>query len=479
MSGETLRGLAAAVSGRLVGDPDVAVRDVTHDSRQAGPGVLFVALRGATADGHDYLEDVVASGTPAVVVESEHDVGVPQLVVDSTRARLGRLSARVHGLPSRLLSVVGITGTNGKTTVVHMLESVFQSAGLTPGRIGTTGARSGARTLPTGHTTPEASEVQRLLATMVADGVEAVAMEVSSHALSYGRVEEVEFDVAAFTNLSQDHLDFHRSMEAYFAAKRELFFRAPRAVVPARDPWGERLVGELPPGVDVIRVGSGAAISAAEVDSSMAGSTFTLAVGSDETAVRLPLVGAFNVANALVAAGVATALGVSPDAVRVGLEQCPQVPGRFEVVRSPRGTVVVDYAHTPEAIEAAIEAARKVGTGRVLAVFGAGGDRDRDKRPLMGAAGCLADLAIVTNDNPRSEDPDDIAAQIVAGMPEGCEAIVELDRRRALELAVARAGPGDTVLLLGKGHEPGQVFADHVEPFDDRSEAVRVLEASA
>jgi len=476
---ETLRSLAAAVAGTVTGDASVAIADVTHDSRQARPGSLFVAIPGGHVDGHNFVQSAIDLGASAVAVERPVAVDVPVLALDSSRARLGRLAARVHGEPSKDLSVVGITGTNGKTTVAHLCESIFLAGGLRPGRMGTTGAVSGDQIIQTGHTTPEASEVHRLLATMRADGVDAVAMEVSSHALALGRVEEVEFEAAAFTNLSQDHLDFHTDMEDYFAAKRELFYRAPRAVVAVDGEWGRRLISEMPRGVEAISVGEGAAIQATGVAASLDGSEFQLHMGDEIRTVRLPLAGSFNVANALVAAGLATVLDLSVEAIVEGLSACPQVPGRFEVIRSSRGTIVVDYAHTPDAIEVAIADVRRLASGKVIAVFGAGGDRDPHKRPLMGAAGCRADLAIVTNDNPRSEDPQKIADEVLAGMPADCDVAVELDRRRALELALHRSTPSDTILLLGKGHEPDQAFADRIEPFDDRLEAARVLELPA
>ncbi len=479
MSGESLRSLAAAVAGRVIGNPDVVIDDVTHDSRQVREGSLFVAIPGDHVDGHDYIASAVERGAGAVVSQREIVTTVPVLLVDSSRARLARLAARVHGDPSRNMAIVGITGTNGKTTVAHLCETIFAAGGLHAGRIGTTGAGSGGRHIETGHTTPEASEIQRLLAMMRSDGVTAVAMEVSSHALAFGRVEEIEFRAAAFTNLSQDHLDFHADMEDYFAAKRELFHRAPQAVVSIEDPWGRRLLGEIPPRVETLTVGAGGDIQAADVDASLSGSRFNLRLRDDTMPVEVPLAGSFNIANSLVAAGVAHLLGCSLDSIAEGLAGCPPVPGRFEVVRGVKGTIVVDYAHTPDAIVAAIETVRRLTTGRVIAVFGAGGDRDRRKRPLMGSAACRADLAILTNDNPRSEDPEAIADEVMAGMSGPCEVLVELDRRRALEIAVERAGPVDTVLLLGKGHEPGQSFGDRVEPFDDRLEAARVLGVQA
>ncbi|MBM3694474.1 MAG: UDP-N-acetylmuramoyl-L-alanyl-D-glutamate--2,6-diaminopimelate ligase [Actinobacteria bacterium] len=468
--------LADLVGGGVVGDPNVLVSDVTHDSRAAGPGVLFVAVRGFSVDGHRFVAAARAAGSPAVCVEADPGDGGPALVVSDTRAALGPLASQVHGDPSHRMRLVGVTGTNGKTTVCHLVESIVAAAGLMPGRVGTVGARIGEAEVPVPRTTPEASDFQRLLARMVAAGVGVAAVEVSSHALTLGRVAASRFAVAAFTNLGRDHLDFHRDMEDYFRAKASLFVPelARRAVIWVDDPWGARLAREAR--LPVIRVGrqSPAEITAAEVDLRLSGSSFLLVGWGAPTPVRLRLAGEFNLANALVAAGIAAALGIGADSIAAGMGEVAGVSGRFELVETGRDcTVVVDYAHTPDGVEAVIAAARRLaGGGRIIAVVGAGGDRDRAKRPLMGAAAAAADLAFITSDNPRSEDPETIIAEVLAGTAgRGAEVRTEVDRRVAIRRALRVAGPGDVVLILGKGHETGQQFADRVLPFDDRQVA--------
>jgi len=469
----TLGELAALTRGRVLGDPGVTLRDVTHDSRLAGPGMLFVAVRGFTVDGHRFVSAARAAGSPAVCVEEDPGDGGPALVVPDTRAVMGVLAARVHGDPSHRLQLVGVTGTNGKTTVCHLVEAIAAAAGRVPALVGTVGARIAGVEAPVARTTPEAADFQRLLAGMVSAGVETAAVEVSSHALVLGRVAGSRFAVAAFTNLSQDHLDFHPDMEAYFQAKAALFVPelARRAVIWVDDPYGERLASEARLPVTRVGRGAGAEVTAAEVELCLGGSSFLLRGAGSEMPVRLRLPGAFNVANALVAAGIAAALGIGADSIAAGIGALARVPGRFEIVATERDcTVVVDYAHTPDGVAAVIGAARGlVGGGRVIAVVGAGGDRDRAKRPLMGAAAAAADLAFITSDNPRSEDPAAIIAEVLAGAAAGpAEVRVEADRREAIREALRAAGPGDVVLILGKGHETGQQFADRVVPFDDR-----------
>jgi len=468
----TLRHLASAVGGRIVGDPNTVVTDVTHDSREAAPGRLFVAVRGFTVDGHRFVPAALAAGA-AVCVEDEPAEG-PALVVADTRAAMGPLAARVHNLPSDQMAVVGVTGTNGKTTVTHMIEEIVAAAGLTPGLVGTVGARVALEPVPVERTTPEASDFQRLLARMVEAGVHIAAVEVSSHALALGRVGGTGFAVAAFTNLSQDHLDFHGTMEEYEATKHSLFVPgfAKRAVVWVEDPAGRRIAAmtELP----VTRVGLGptAEVFAADVDLSLSGSSFTIVGPSGSTGVRLLVPGDFNVANALIAAACARELGLPWDAIAAGLGRVSVVPGRFEIVDIGSDvTVVVDYAHTPEGVGAVVATTRALaGSGRVIVVVGAGGDRDRAKRPLMGAAAATADLAVLTSDNPRSEDPATILEEVAAGAAAGPARVVrELDRRRAIGRALDEAEAGDVVLVLGKGHEQGQQFAAKILPFDDRT----------
>ncbi len=468
----TLKDLAARVGGRIVGEPNTVVADVTHDSREAAPGRLFVAIRGFTVDGHQFTDAALEAGA-AICVEEEPEQG-PALVVDDTRAAMGPLAAEVHGRPSDQMAVVGVTGTNGKTTVTHMLEEIVAAAGLTPGLVGTVGARVARESVPVERTTPEASDFQRLLARMVEAGVHVAAVEVSSHALALGRVAGTGFAVAAFTNLSQDHLDFHGTMEEYEAAKHSLFVPgfAERAVVWVEDPAGRRIAAltDLP----VTRVGLGptAEVFGADLELSLAGSTFTVVAPSGSATVRLPLPGDFNVANALIAAACALELGLPWDTIAAGLERVSVVPGRFEIVDIGSDvTVVVDYAHTPEGVSAVVETTRRLaGSGRIIVVVGAGGDRDRAKRPLMGSAAAAADVAVLTTDNPRSEDPATILDEVVAGAAAGPARVIrELDRRAAIGRALETARPGDVILVLGKGHEHGQQFAHETIPFDDRS----------
>jgi UDP-N-acetylmuramoyl-L-alanyl-D-glutamate--2,6-diaminopimelate ligase len=473
--GSTLGEVSGRVEGRLVGDPDIWLDDVTHDSTLAGPAVLFVAVRGASHDGHDYVRTAVAAGSPAVAVESAQDIPVAQIVVGDTRAAMGPMAARVHGDPSTELAVVGVTGTNGKTTVTHYLESILASAGRVTGLIGTVETRVGSKAMPSTRTTPEATDFQRLLSEMRRLGAGVVATEVSSHALEMSRVAGTRFEVAAFTNLSQDHLDFHGTMESYRRSKERLFreYEVATAVLNVDDPVGADIAGwaEMP----VIRIGTRGEVRAENVETSFGGTSFDLVTGQGTVTVMSDLVGAFNVENALVAVGCCVALGLSVDEIAVGLRKLGGVPGRFEQVSGDRPVhVIVDYAHTADGIEEAISVARSVALGKVIAVVGAGGDRDREKRPLMGRAATRADLAILTSDNPRSEDPDQILREVAEGAS-GPWAILEVDRRRAIERAIAAAEDGDVVLILGKGHETGQEIGGEVLPFDDREVAREIL----
>lgn len=470
----SLSDLARLVDGRVVGDATVAVRDVTHDSRQAGPGTLFVAIPGAIHDGHDYVPAAVSAGSPAVMVEREVDVAAAQLVVERTREAMAPVAAEVYDHPSRRLSLVGVTGTNGKTTVTHMVEAIAAAAGRCAGLIGTVHTRVGQTNIPNTRTTPESSDFQRLLASMVDLGADIVAAEVSSHALDMHRVDATHFAVAAFTNLSQDHLDFHGDMERYFAAKARLFEpdRSEKAVVWVDDPAGRRLLEMLE--IPAITVGAGGDVFASGVTGDIAGSRFRLHAPGGQADVLLPLGGGFNVDNALIAAGCALAVGVPIDAVVAGLEGFSGVPGRFEVVSGDDPVrVVVDYAHTPAGIASAVATVRNlqerhVETGRVIVVFGAGGDRDRAKRGQMGAAAATADVVVVTSDNPRSEDPEAIIDEVLEGVDDPGRFIRESDRRRAIRSAIDLAEPGDVVLVLGRGHERGQEVGGRSFPFDDR-----------
>jgi UDP-N-acetylmuramoyl-L-alanyl-D-glutamate--2,6-diaminopimelate ligase len=459
-----LRHLAAAVEGvrvRTAGpDRDPELGAVVHDTRAVADGALFCCVRGARVDGHDLAPAAVEQGAVALVVDHELPLDVPQLVVDDVRASLGPVAAAFWEHPSRHLTVVGVTGTAGKTTMTHLLASVFAAAGRPCGVIGTlTGAR----------TTPEAPELQALLAEHRRRGDAAVAMEVSSHGLELGRVDATRFAVAVFTNLSQDHLDFHGTMDAYFAAKARLFTPAftDRAVICADDPWGRRLLAQVDAGGDVATTPY-RLDDAADLRLTPGGASFSWRGAP----VELQLAGRFNVRNAVGAATAAAALGVEPAAIAGGLSAAAPVPGRFEAVDAGQPfTVIVDYSHKPAALDQALQAARELvaGDGELTVVFGCGGDRDTAKRPLMGrVAARLADRVLLTSDNPRSEDPLAIIADIQGGIPAGAPVRTEPDRRRAIERAIASARPGGVVVVAGKGHETTQVIGDRTVPFDDR-----------
>ena len=439
----------------VTGPTDVAVGRAEHDSRRATTGSVFCCVPGATFDGHEHAPTAVAAGAAALLCERPLGLGVPELRVPSVRAAMGPLASVLAGRPSEHLAVVGVTGTNGKTTTVHLLASVLEAAGMSCGVIGTlTGAR----------TTPEAPELQAQLADLRTEGRVAVAMEVSSHALDLRRVDGTRFRVAVFTNLSRDHLDHHGDMAAYFAAKARLFEPdlADVAVVNLDDPHGRLLR-------DAARLRSvGFELADAEdLQLGPTGSTFTWR----GVRVQLGLAGRFNVANALAAATAAGELGVAPEQVAAGLAAAGPVPGRFERVDAGQPFLaVVDFAHTPDGLEQLLAAGRELAVGgRLLVVFGAGGDRDATKRPAMGeAAARLADVVVLTSDNPRHEDPAAIISEVHHGMEDTSHVHIEPDRRAAIAWAVGRARPGDVLLVAGKGHETTQTVGDVVTPFDDR-----------
>ncbi|MCU1373669.1 MAG: murE [Actinomycetia bacterium] len=457
---DVLEGLAI---DELRGDPSAEITGVTHDSRQVGPGSLFCCIRGRVTDGHDHAPAAVAAGAVALLCERPLDLAAAEVVVADARATMGPVAAAFHGHPSSALEVVGVTGTNGKTTTTFLLQAVLEGAGRSTGVIGTL---SGTRT------TPEAPELQARLAELRDEGRQAVAMEVSSHALALDRVAGTRFRVAVFTNLSRDHLDFHDTMEDYFAAKARLFDAryADAAVVNADDPRGQLLA-------DAASVPT-RTYSLRDVEDLVLGPASSTGTWRGHR-LHVPLGGSFNVANALAALTAAAELGVDEATAVAGLATAPQVPGRFESVgRGQPFQVIVDYAHTPDGIEQVLRAARAVTTGRVLVVVGAGGDRDWDKRPMMGeAAARHADVVVVTSDNPRSEDPQAIADAVVEGTAGHDDVRVELDRRAAIELALRAARPGDLVVVAGKGHESTQTIGDRVLPFDDREVVREVLDS--
>jgi UDP-N-acetylmuramoyl-L-alanyl-D-glutamate--2,6-diaminopimelate ligase len=463
--------LAGAGVVRVVGDPATEIAGLAYDSRKAGPGTLFFCVPGEKRDGHDFAPQVVAAGAAALVVERELELGVPQAVVADARAAMAPVAARFHGDPTAELRLAGVTGTNGKTTTAFLLREILEAARTQCGLLGTVKQVVGGVEEEVVRTTPEAIDLQATFRRMLATGDRACAMEVSSHALILHRADAIHFEVAIFTNLTQDHLDFHADMEDYFQAKRKLFAElGPRtSIVNVDDPYGRRLAGEFEC-VTFSAEGAAADYSARDVSFDAVGARFTVG----ETELRTGLPGHFNVANALGAFAAARAMGVGADDAAAGLARAARVPGRFEPIDEGQDfTVLVDYAHTPDSLENVLRAARRLTAGRVISVFGAGGDRDRDKRPKMGRAGAeLSDLVVVTSDNPRSEEPAAIVAEVAAGAEGAPELEVEVDRRAAIGLALARAEPGDTVVIAGKGHEHGQEFeGGRKVPFDDREVA--------
>jgi UDP-N-acetylmuramoyl-L-alanyl-D-glutamate--2,6-diaminopimelate ligase len=466
-----LAALAAEIGGaRVVGDPAVEVESLAYDSRKVGPGALFFCVAGGKVDGHEFAVGAVEVGAVALVVERELELDVAQLVVADARAAMAPLAARFWGDPTGELRVVGVTGTNGKTTTAFLLREILEAAGAQCGLLGTVRQVVGGVEEEVERTTPEAIDLQGTFRRMLEAGDKACVMEVSSHALALHRADAIRFELALFTNLTQDHLDFHADMEDYFQAKRLLFGMGPRvAVVNVDDEYGRRLATEFDC-VTFSTEGVNADFVATAVSFDPSGAEFSVA----GTAVHTRLPGHFNVANALGAFAAATELGVTADLAAEGLARAERVPGRFEPIDEGQGfAVLVDYAHTPDSLENVLRAARRLSEGRVLAVFGAGGDRDRDKRPKMGRAGAaLSDLAIVTSDNPRSEDPRAIIDEVLGGVENGANVEVEPDRRAAIALALGQARPGDTVVIAGKGHEQGQEFEDGRKlPFDDREVA--------
>ena len=431
----------------VVNAASLEIDDLAYDSRAVTPGALFFCVPGTRVDGHELAAAAVAGGAAALVVERPVPASVPQLVVPSVRRAMPLAANAFFGSPSTELEIAGVTGTNGKTTTAFLLHAILDAAGRRPGLLTNIERRVGGERVPLGLNTPEAIDLQRLLRAMLDAGDRSCAMEATSIAASQERLRWTRFAVLIFTNLTQDHLDFHGTMEDYFAAKRELFDQAEAAVVNVGDEWGRRLAAELP-----------------------AARTFS---PDDELPdVGLRLAGGFNRTNALGAVLAARELGIDEESIRAGIAELASVPGRFEVVDEGQPfTVIVDYAHTPDSLASILEAARPLGDGRLVVVFGAGGDRDREKRPQMGRiAESLGDRAIVTTDNPRTEDPLEIAEQVAGGALE-----IILDRRDAIETAIAAAGPGDVVVIAGKGADREMELADGNVPFDDRDVARAAL----
>ena len=480
-----LQTLVDRVDGaRLHGSGHVQIDDVAYDSRAVTPGALFFCVPGVHVDGHDFAARAIDAGAVAVVVERLLDVDVPQVLVSSVRSVMGPLASAFFGDPSRAFTLIGVTGTNGKTTTTFLLESVFRALGTTPGVIGTVETHIGDTVLPVTRTTPEAIDLQRLLASMRDAHVGAAAMEASSEGLAFERVEGTHFACAIFTNLSQDHLNTHGTMDAYFEAKALLFREemSERAVVNVDDAYGRELVARTDLPLVTFAIDHEADVRGHSLDLARTGSSFVADIAGRSLPVRVNLPARHNVENALGVLAAARALGLPIGPVAEGIASLRGVPGRMEPIDEGQDfTVLVDYAHTPDSLEGVLRAAREITqpSARLVAVFGCGGDRDKGKRPLMGKVGAaLADRAIITSDNPRSEDPIAIIEMIEAGARETGRPFERIpDRREAIGAAVDGAGSGDVIVIAGKGHETGQQFADRTIPFDDRVVAREALRA--
>ncbi len=464
--------LAAAAD---TGGADVDITALAYDDREVAPGTLFFCVPGFTRDGHDFAPRAVERGAAALVVDRPLGLGVPEVVVDDVRRAMAPAAAALQGDPTAAMDVVGITGTNGKTTTAYLVRTLLEAAGRHTGLLGTVQAIVGGQATDAVRTTPEAIDLQATFTAMREAGDTACVMEVSSHALALGRADAIHWAVAVFTNLTQDHLDFHPTMEDYYAAKRRLFLADPRAtVINIDDQYGRRLAADLPGAITYGIDAADAVLRAEDVTFDLRGSSFRVG----ELACSLPLPGRFNVLNALAAIGTARALGIDDETIAQALPGAAKAPGRFEPVDEGQDfAVLVDYAHTPDSLENVLTAARPLTEGRVISVFGCGGDRDRGKRPQMGEISArLADLTFVTSDNPRSEDPRAIIEEILGGVTDRDGVVAIEDRRAAIEAAIHAAEAGDVVVIAGKGHEQGQEFAGgHKVPFDDATVAREAL----
>jgi UDP-N-acetylmuramoyl-L-alanyl-D-glutamate--2,6-diaminopimelate ligase len=484
-----LKILASSIPVRqIIGTLDRAVESIAYDSRRVQKNGLFVALRGEKTDGHQFIEQAIERGASVIVTEREEkQPRVTDLVVDDTRTAMADLAAAFYGWPATKLKMAAVTGTNGKTTTTFLIKHICEKAGLRCGLIGTVRYEIGERVLPATRTTPESLDLQELLAQMTNAGCRAAAMEVSSHALALERTRGLEWDVAVFTNLTQDHLDFHGTMENYFESKAKLFTQLARqekkqkpvAVVNIDDRYGEQLLGKIDKNISVVTFGMSARADfrASNYRMEFGGTSYQLDARGKSYLVRVPLIGRFNVANSLAALAAANALGLSLRETVLSLGKSPQVPGRLEAVPAKRQfQVFVDYAHTPDALLNVLKTLRELQPRQLIVVFGCGGDRDRQKRPLMGeVVDRHADFAIITSDNPRKEDPDAIIAEVEKGFHgKNYEKIA--DRTAAIKRAIELAHPRDIVLIAGKGHENYQEFADNTVPFDDIQVARRALE---
>ncbi|MFN0157763.1 MAG: UDP-N-acetylmuramoyl-L-alanyl-D-glutamate--2,6-diaminopimelate ligase [Bacteroidota bacterium] len=492
LAGVTVSKMFQTMYGRMVVTHEVEVTGIQYDSRNVERGQMFVAIRGGNNDGHRYIQNAIGNGAKVVVMEDDAALpdslfmhaGVVKAVVPDARKALALMSANFHKHPSRALQLIGVTGTNGKTTTTSLIKSIIETGGKTAGLIGTIEYRIGEETLPSTHTTPESLELNQLLATMVKKGCSATVMEVSSHALALYRVHGLTFAAATFTNLTQDHLDFHGSMESYFTAKHMLFQslnESAGAVTNADDSYGRKMIEGTRAQTISYSLGGVADVVAENVHLGVRGTRFDVRYKGTRHQVDSRLIGRFNVQNILAAYATCIVLGIPDEQIIKGIANLSAVRGRFEQIVSPAGwTAVVDYAHTPDALENCLRAIREIlpadKDGRIITVFGCGGDRDRGKRPKMGSiASTMSDITIVTSDNPRTEDPEAIIREVLGGVKPGAVIHTEQDRRKAIVKALEMARADDVVLIAGKGHEEYQIIGTTKNRFDDREEVERFI----
>jgi UDP-N-acetylmuramoyl-L-alanyl-D-glutamate--2,6-diaminopimelate ligase len=480
---ETLKGITYNV---ITGETGIDIKGITYDSRQVEPGYLFVCISGFKTDGHLYIDQAIKNGATAILVEKVIDQidAVTIIMTANNRKALARLASNFYDRPSHNMKVIGITGTNGKTTTTHLIKAILEEAGLKTGLMGTLYAQVDNKTIDFGHTTPEAPEVEKFMEICQENKAQYIVMEVSSHALDLYRVDCIDFNIAVFTNLTQDHLDYHNNMEKYLASKLKLFnMITPEnknfVIVNADDNYSGDFIQDAKAKVYTYGLSDNSDIKATNVKIDLKGSQFTLSFKGLTTNIKVKLIGMFSIYNVLAAIAVGLGEGISLEIIKTALEKVNGVPGRFEQVDEGQDfTVVVDYAHTPDGLENILKTGRQLTTNRIITVFGCGGDRDRGKRPLMGeVAARYSDFCVVTSDNPRSEDPETIINDIVPGLDRVKDSryAIVIDRREAINHAVHLARPGDLLIIAGKGHETYQLVKDKVLDFDDKKVAIEFL----
>ncbi len=471
----------------FTGNPDIEIEGLAYNSKEIRPGYLFIALKGNTLDGHNFVEEAIRKGASAVVMEKIMPIhpSISFIIVPNSRNAMSKLSAKFYRYPFEKINLTGITGTNGKTTTSYILESILQSSGAKPGVIGTINYRFPGHTIAAPITTPESLDLMQILRRMANAGVTDVVIEVSSHALQQGRVRDCPFKTAIFTNLTRDHLDYHGSMENYFQAKSRLFMGLKKrsqgdatAIINTDDPKGKELAKLVCKNVVTYGLKDTCNIKAKMIRAGRTGIIAKLVMPSGETEIHSPLIGKFNIYNILAAAAAAYSMGIDMEAIKTGISRLEHIPGRLEMVKNSQSlTIVVDYAHTPDALDKVLKALRPLVSGRIITLFGCGGDRDSGKRYEMGrVAGTLSDMVFITTDNPRTEDPYSIASQVKKGVQDvlnGSRCIVDLDRKSAIKRAVKTIDKNDLLLIAGKGHEDYQIIGKHKKNFDDRIVAMK------